>query len=87
MAFKTIQNLPIEILVAIFKNLDCEDLYSCSETCVEWEKTLFDVFFKPQLKNIAEYDKLTKIILQRKGWTNNSNDKKLIKFLHKKYLP
>ena len=87
MAFKTIQNLPIEILVAIFKNLDREDLYSCSETCVEWEELLFDVFFKPQLKNIAEYDKLTKIIFERKGWTNNSNDKKLIKFLHKKYLP
>ena len=87
MAFKTIDDLPIEILVAIFKKLDCKDLYFCSETCLKWEEILLDGFFKPQLKNIAEYDKLTKIIFQRKGWTNNCNDKKLIKFLHKKYLP
>ena len=44
MTIVTINNLPIELLEIIFKQLDLKDLGNCSQTCQLWESIISAIF-------------------------------------------
>ena len=81
----TMDNLPPEIIVMIFKNLSVTDLQNCCQTCLKWEAIAVNCFFQPQLCCLAEFDDFTKKSFRKKGWTHICNDKNLIILLHKRY--
>ena len=65
----TMDNLPPEIIVMIFKHLSVTDLQNCCQTCLKWEGIAVDCFFQPQLRSLAEFDDFTKKSFRKKGWT------------------
>ena len=81
----TMDDLPPEIIVMIFKNLSVTDLQNCCQTCLKWEALAVDFFFQPHLRSLAEFDDFTKKSFRKKGWTHICNDKNLIILLHKRY--
>ena len=81
----TMDDLPPEIIVMIFKHLSVTDLQNCCQTCLKWEGIAVDCFFQPQLRSLAEFDDFTKKSFRKKGWTHICQDKNLIILLHKRY--
>ena len=64
-------DLPTEILVKIFKNLNQYDVTeNCLKTCIKWRVIISKFFIEPYLNNIAKNDSYLKKQLEE-GWTND----------------
>ena len=75
------QDLPIEILKIIFKNLDPISVKNCSTTCVRWKEIVAHYIFQPYLQNLVNDENLSlgqKQKIKKKGWTHDCVDYNLI---------
>ena len=64
-------DLPTEILLKIFKNLNQYDVTeNCLKTCIKWREIISKFFIEPYLNNIAKNDSYLKKQLEE-GWTND----------------
>ena len=80
----TIQELPAEVLVLVFKKFNSKDIQTCLNTCVRWKNIVSLNLFQPNLVHFAKHDAKLNEILCQYGWSNDSSDIDLIVFLHQK---
>ena len=86
MTGKWIEDVPVEVLVLIFKCLSIQDVFqNCVNTCVKWRYITAQYFMKPYLLRLANYHKNLKDSFQFDGWTEECNDHELIISLCEKH--
>ena len=88
----TIYDLPEEMLLEIFENLNLHELVAtCSKTCFEWRDVIAHYILGPKIIQLANTNAHFKRDIEAKGWTEDtidSNDTKgneLIMSLYPKY--
>ena len=82
----TILDLPPEILVLIFKNINLTEVAeNCSKTCLLWKTIIAQFVLQPRLREIAKYDDDVKEILTNANWTQQSTNHDLIMSLYDKF--
>ena len=83
----TIDDLPEEMLLAIFENLSLFDLVvNCSETCPEWKEIIAKRILKPNIRKFADVNAKFKMMIQENdGWTEESNATDLMFNIYGKY--
>ena len=83
------QDLPIEILRTIFKNLDPRSVKNCSITCNRWKEVVAHYIFQPYLQRLAKDENLKLSLrqkLKKNGWTPDCVDYNLIITLYEYFL-
>ena len=70
----TIDLLPTEVLVAIFKNLSFPNVIACGEVSVKWNRIIALHFVNPHLEKLANYDEDLKEMFEKSGWTEQCTD-------------
>jgi len=84
----SIQDLPIEIVKKIFKNLDPISVKNCSITCMGWKEIVAHYIFQPYLQELAIDENLSlslKQKIRKKGWTHDCVDYNLIIALYEEF--
>ena len=84
----SIQDLPIEIVKKIFKNLDPISVKNCSITCIGWKEIVAHYIFQPYLQELAVDENLSlslKQKIRKKGWTHDCVDYNLIIALYEEF--
>ena len=81
----SIEEIPAEVIVMIFKKLTLADVENCSMTFTKWKKIAAIFFMKPHLESLSQLDQDFKITLQEAGLTEDSYNSDLIWTLYKKY--
>ena len=84
----SIQDLPIEIVKKIFKNLDPISVKNCSITCMGWKEIVAHYIFQPYLQELAVDENLSlslKQKIRKKGWTHDCVDYNLIIALYEEF--
>ena len=84
----SIQDLPIEILKKIFKNLDPISVKNCSITCMGWKEIVAHYIFQPYLQELAIDENLSlslKQKIRKKGWNHDCVDYNLIIALYEEF--
>ena len=75
----TIQDLPPEILLLIFKKLSFKEVIeNCSKTCENWERIVVAYFMQPRLKKLSACYEREKQCLDILGWTEDCYEPKII---------
>ena len=83
----SIQDLPEEILVFIFKKLSFHDIIvNVSRTCPEWKRITAEFFLQSRIRAFANRDEKFMEILKQDGWKEGSNDVELIMTLWENYM-
>ena len=87
MTGKTIQDLPAEVLVEIFKLLSFKDVVeNCSNTCLKWRSVVVHFFLQPYLQKLAKHHLDLRLSFIEEGWTEDCHDTELIVSLCNKHL-
>ena len=84
----SIQDLPIEIVKKIFKNLDPISVKNCSITCIGWKEIVAHYILQPYLQELAVDENLSlslKQKIRKKGWTHDCVDYNLIIALYEEF--
>ena len=88
MVNRNIEDLPVEVLVAVLKYLSFEDiLKNCLRTCRRWRGISVKFFIAPQLVERSKLDEDLKVALYNKGWTEDCTNEDLITTLSEKFEP
>ena len=81
----TISDLPLEILLKIFKNLRQKDLFeNCLHTSCKWRHIIAVFFISPYLTSRINIDKDLKNLYEKEGWFEGCEDSDLIIQLYEK---
>ena len=92
----TIENLPLELIdnpipeePSLFKYLNETDILNCSVALAgtRFEQYVTQKFLKPQLNIFASLDLILKESLKNEGWSEESEDTKIIVRLWKELKP
>jgi len=84
----TIDDLPAEILVKIFKYLPFKEVQkNCLSTSKRWQEIVAEHILASEIKIHMALDPGFKTCLLRNGWTPENNDMKAITNAWSKYLP
>ena len=84
----TIDDLPAEILVKIFKYLPFKEVQkNCLNTSKRWQEIVAEHILSSEIKIHMALDPGFKTCLLRNGWTPENNDAKAILNAWNEYLP
>ena len=59
-----IEDLPVEIIILIFKKLSLKDIESCCKTCYKWRHIVVKYFLAEQFTTFSALDHVTEQCLQ-----------------------
>ena len=83
----TIQDLPAEVMVLIFKYLKFTDIgENCAKTCLKWEAYAAQFFIGPHILRLSKYNLHLVNYLLKEGWTEDYNSTELIMKLYEKFV-
>ena len=82
-----IQDLPLEIILLIFKHLNLTDILHCSRAYIKWEGIAVKDFIIPQFQIWITLDPDLKRSLTNKKWIENCDDTALILSLWEEFQP
>ena len=81
----SIEDLPNEIIVMIFQNLNLDTIEICSNISVRWYYICIHFFYRSHLKSIAKFDEESRQNLIEEGWNNDCYDYEFIVDLYKRF--
>ena len=83
----TIQDLPAEVMVLIFKYLEFTDIgENCAKTCLKWKAFAAQFFVGPHILKLSKYNEHLKNYLLKEGWTEDNNSTDLLIELYEKFV-
>ena len=83
-----IQDLPVEVMVLIFKYLKFTDIGdNCARTCLQWKEYVAQFFIGPHFFKLTRlYNHHLKRYLLKEGWKEDNNSTDLLMKLYEKFL-
>ena len=81
----SIEDLPNEIIVMIFQNLNLDTIEICSNISIRWYYICIHFFYRSHLKSIAKFDEESRQNLIEEGWNNDCFDYEFIVDLYKRF--
>ena len=80
MSLKTmgINDLPLEMLLEVFKYLSLDETLRCSKICLHWRETIARHIVVPEMLRHAESYPSLKNLWEKKGWTEECYETELI---------
>merc|ERR1712241_903685 len=83
----TINDLPEEIIVIIFQDLQFKDIIeNCSNTCMKWRFIVAHYFMQPYLKKLARHHLDLRKTFESVGWTEECSEIDLILTLCERHM-
>ena len=70
----TIDLLPPEVLVTIFKKLSFPNVIACGEVSEKWNRIVALHFVNPHLEKLANFDEDLQEMFEKRGWTQECTD-------------
>jgi len=88
MEFKTgINDLPVEVIVLIFKELQHKDIFeNCSNTCHKWRDIVIHYFIQPYLKKLAKHHLDLRRRFEIAGWNEDCHENEVILNTYENYM-
>jgi len=81
-----IDDLPEEIIVLIFKELQHEDIIgNCFKTSLRWQKIVIEHFMQPYLRKLSRHHLDLRKLFENVGWSENCYENDLILNLFEKH--
>ena len=84
-SYISIEDLPNEIIVIIFQNLNLDTIELCSKISIRWYYICVHFFYRSHLKTIAKFDEESRQNLIEEGWNNDCYDYEFIVDLYKRF--
>ena len=80
MSSSEIDQIPIEVLIYIFKLLTAQDLTICAEVSLKWKEIITSIIFQPILRNLTQCSHELRDKFLSMGWSDqqSGNDPGLI---------
>ena len=82
-----INDLPIEMFVEVFKYLNIHQVaFRYTEICIQWRENIALHILAPEIIRQAEANPCFKKLLEKNGWTEESDDVEMLIYIYNKTI-